>query len=258
MDSTEFAITFFTALTVMANAATLGLVGLALAARLTGPGRAPTRAWRRLRDDLTPPVALGLAALVAGVATAGSLYFSEGAGFIPCRLCWVQRGFMYPLVLVLALAALMTHRSPAGTPARWLRRLAVATAAVGGAVSVWHLLIERFPDLESATSCDISNPCSLVWFERLGFVTLPYMALSGFLLVVALTALAIFTSRPASGTHFSSSRQPPRPTRRGGGAGAPPPRPGGAPPPRGPPRRPRPPAGGRGPPSPPPPLRPPM
>jgi hypothetical protein len=41
-----------------------------------------------------------LAASVAIVATLGSLFMSEIAGFIPCRLCWVQRGFMYPLALV--------------------------------------------------------------------------------------------------------------------------------------------------------------
>jgi hypothetical protein len=69
--------------------------------------------------------ALGLAWLVAGVATVGSLWLSEGAGFPPCRLCWYQRGAMYPLVAVLGLAALRpTHRirplvspwSPSGPP----------------------------------------------------------------------------------------------------------------------------------------------
>ena len=31
------------------------------------------------------------------VAMAGSLYFSESANFVPCKLCWFQRIAMYPL-----------------------------------------------------------------------------------------------------------------------------------------------------------------
>ena len=48
----------------------------------------------RLFDGLVEQVresALWLAWLVAAVATAGSLYFSEIADYVPCRLCWFQR-----------------------------------------------------------------------------------------------------------------------------------------------------------------------
>ena len=48
---------------------------------------------------------LYLAWVVALVATLGSLYFSEVRGFVPCVLCWFQRIAMYPLVLVLGVAA---------------------------------------------------------------------------------------------------------------------------------------------------------
>ena len=55
-----------------------------------------------------------LAAVVAVVATAGSLYFSEVADFVPCRLCWFQRICMYPLVAVLVVGAMLRDRN-----ARW-------------------------------------------------------------------------------------------------------------------------------------------
>jgi disulfide bond formation protein DsbB len=172
---TDLAITFFTLLTLLANAATLGIAGTAGAARLIGwPGA--RRAWARLHREVAGS-AVGLAWLVAAVAMSGSLWFSEVAGFTPCRLCWAQRAFMYPLVAVLAVAGLT--RRPA-----W-RVLALAMATVGAVIAVYHVLVERFPTLESST-CDPTNPCSLVWFERLGFVTLPYMALSGFALIGAL------------------------------------------------------------------------
>lgn len=48
--------------------------------------------------------ALHLAWLVAIIATGGSLYMSEILLWEPCKLCWVQRIFMYPLVLLLGIA----------------------------------------------------------------------------------------------------------------------------------------------------------
>ncbi len=51
------------------------------------------------------PAGLWLAFAVALTATAGSLYFSEVAGFPPCALCWYQRIAMYPQVIILGVAA---------------------------------------------------------------------------------------------------------------------------------------------------------
>ena len=55
-----------------------------------------------------------LSFLVAAGATAGSLYFSEVANFVPCRLCWFQRTAMYPLSVILLVAAIRRDRG-----ARW-------------------------------------------------------------------------------------------------------------------------------------------
>ena len=47
---------------------------------------------------------LQFALFVAMSATLGSLFFSEIAKFTPCKLCWFQRIFMYPQVLILGIA----------------------------------------------------------------------------------------------------------------------------------------------------------
>ena len=39
--------------------------------------------------------------LIASVSTLGSLFFSEIMEFAPCALCWYQRIFMFPLVILL-------------------------------------------------------------------------------------------------------------------------------------------------------------
>lgn len=168
---------FLALLAVAAQVMVVATVVLLVGARTSS---ALTRARERVVAEVGPQ-ALGLGAAVAAVCTAGSLYLSEIAGFPPCRLCWYQRGAMYPLVLLLGVAAVTRfHR---------IRPFAAALAALGACVSIYHLLVERYPSLESA-SCDPENPCSIIWVRRFGHLTIPAMALSGFALVLALLALA--------------------------------------------------------------------
>ena len=161
---------FFSVLAVVALAGAV----LLLAARLIG-SRVPLL---REFEATIAPSAVWLAWLVAATAMAGSLYFSEVVHLRPCRLCWYQRFAMYPLVLALAGYAL--------TKNRWFRRYARVGAGVGIAISTWHYLVEWFPSLEPSNVCEIANPCTTVWFRRMGFVTIPFMALSGFLAITFL------------------------------------------------------------------------
>jgi disulfide bond formation protein DsbB len=140
----------------------------------------PRARWPMELLAAVQPVALVVAAAVAIVATLGSLYYSEVANFPPCRLCWFQRIGMYPLAVILPIAAWRRDRS-----VRWY---ALPLAVGGGLVSVYHVLIERYPSLESG-SCDPTNPCSIIWVERLGYLTIPTMALSGFALIAVLLSL---------------------------------------------------------------------
>lgn len=118
---------------------------------------------------------LAIAAAVAVGATAGSLYFSEVADFVPCDLCWVQRIFMYPLAFILPIAAVRRQRE--------IALYGIVLAGVGLLVSLYHIQIQIWPD--QATSCDPFNPCSGKYVEALGFATIPQMAGLSFVLVIA-------------------------------------------------------------------------
>lgn len=180
--------TFFALLALLVNVITLVVVGL-LVARPSGARLVLQRA-----RDAARVHGVGAAAAVTGTATLGSLYYSEIVGFIPCRLCWFQRIFMYPLAVILTVALVRHLRSLRGgaapdTPARtdvW--RYAVPLAVVGLPISIWHWLIERFPGLESG-ACDPIAPCSAIYVERFGFVSLPWMAGTGFAFVLAVALL---------------------------------------------------------------------
>jgi disulfide bond formation protein DsbB len=161
---------------VFALVGILVLIWLALlfvASRLSG---SVAVSYDRTRARLSP-LALTGAWAVATLAMAGSLYFSEVANYTPCTLCWYQRIAMYPLVLILGIAAI---RRDSG-----IRLYAIPLAGVGAAIAAYHYLLEWFPQIDTG-ACTVGIPCTQVWFREFGFVSLPLLALVAFLLVIAL------------------------------------------------------------------------
>jgi disulfide bond formation protein DsbB len=123
--------------------------------------------------------------VVASVATGGSLFYSEVAGFIPCEFCWFQRVLMYPLsILTLLIAARGDNRA-----ARYLIPLPV----VGAGTSIYHMLIERDVIKEpKACSTLIPGGCGANWIANhsFGYLTVPTLALTAFLLLIGFLVLA--------------------------------------------------------------------
>jgi disulfide bond formation protein DsbB len=161
------------------------LVGLAAAAGARGP-------LRGLRTALWG-YELWAAFVVAAIATGGSLFFSEIAHFVPCELCWFQRICMYPLSIVTLLVAVRgDHRV-----ARYLLPLPV----VGAGVSVYHLLVENGV-VEQAKACLASAPggCATKWIDEFGWMTIPTLALTAFVLLTGFFVLAASGSDDAPTT----------------------------------------------------------
>lgn len=121
--------------------------------------------------------------LVAAIATGGSLFFSEVASFVPCELCWFQRICMYPLSILLLFLAV--HRD--NRAARYL----FVFPLVGGGISIYHLLVENHV-VAQASACLVSAPggCATKWIDEFGFMTIPTLALTGFVLLIEFLVLA--------------------------------------------------------------------
>lgn len=177
--STDTVTTFFALLAFACNAFVL----LAVALWCLRRGRPVL--WCEF-VDLIGPSALTLAAFVAVVATLGSFYLSEVAHFVPCKLCWYQRIGMYPLAVILVIAAVRKD---------WrVWPYTVALAALALPISIYHVLLEHYPALESG-ACDLNNPCSIVWVRHFGVVTIPYMAASAFAAIAVAVGLAAAWNR---------------------------------------------------------------
>ena len=139
---------------------------------------------------LTRDNRLYLTWLVALAATLGSLYFSEVRGFRPCVLCWYQRIAMYPLAVILGIAALNSDLK--------VRRYVLPLAAVGWVVALiqnledWNVI----PTLKACSALVDPTvvPCNTPWpiwgagaLSGLNPVlTIPVLSMIAFTLIIAL------------------------------------------------------------------------
>ena len=128
-----------------------------------------------------------LAFAVALVATIGSLYYSEVKGFVPCELCWYQRILMYPLTAITLVGILHGNRR--------LPDYVLPFSVVGLAVSTYHLLLQH-GIITHTGACASGIPCNGRYVNYFGFVTIPLMALTAFLLI---TAAMLWTRRAENG-----------------------------------------------------------
>jgi disulfide bond formation protein DsbB len=117
-----------------------------------------------------------VALLAAMIATAGSLFFSEVLGWIPCELCWYQRILMYPLTVILSIGILRGDRK------MYLYALPLALAGIG--VSLYHYLVVML--IVPPPACTGAIPCAFDYINipgALSFVKVPFLALTAFSII---------------------------------------------------------------------------
>ncbi|MEW9670926.1 disulfide oxidoreductase [Ammoniphilus sp. 3BR4] len=124
---------------------------------------------------------LYLAWLVSVIALAGSLYFSEIMRFEPCKLCWFQRIFMYPLVILLGIA---TYKNDHG-----IIPYAKTLSIIGIGISLFHYAQQKVPAMQEILPCTQGVPCSGQYINWLGFITIPFLAFIGFVLIAVLLSI---------------------------------------------------------------------
>jgi disulfide bond formation protein DsbB len=128
-----------------------------------------------LRDANASDAPIYAAWVVALVATVGSLFFSEVMLLPPCVLCWYQRIAMYPLVVILGVGIILGDRR--------VKFYALPVALAGLVVAVYHNLLYYGILPESIAPCTQGISCTSVQLEWLGFITIPLMSLTAFVLI---------------------------------------------------------------------------
>lgn len=117
-----------------------------------------------------------LAFLAALISTLGSLYYSEIRGFEPCKFCWFQRIFMYPQVILLGFALWRRHYI--------MRLYGLILSAIGAIIALNHVILQHTgTSILPCSAIGQSVSCSKVFVVHLGYITIPMMALTGFVLM---------------------------------------------------------------------------
>jgi disulfide bond formation protein DsbB len=125
--------------------------------------------------------------LVATISTMGSLFFSHVMEFAPCILCWYQRIFLFPLVILLAMGLFPFDRN--------VVRYALPLAAAGWLTALYHSLMYAGIIPESIQPCSRGVSCTEKYIELFGFITIPMLSLLSFTTIIG---LLIFLKRRKS------------------------------------------------------------
>ena len=123
--------------------------------------------------------ALLLSFLLALTATVGSLVYSEIAGYEPCSLCWYQRIFLYPQVILLGMALMKNDDS--------LLKSSLVFSLIGGIIAIYHTLLQFSGSLLPCPAGGVS--CAQRLFIKFGYLTIPTLSLTIFAALVVLLLL---------------------------------------------------------------------
>lgn len=165
-------------LTLLAN---LGLVLFFLLFSLKGVGLFKSL-WKKTFLFLEQKAIL-FSFIVSLSATLGSLYLSEIAHFEPCKLCWFQRIFMYPLPIILGVALYKNLKE--------VRDFVLPLSVIGGLIAIYHYYFQISGNpLIPCSAVGFSVSCSQRFFTHFGYITIPWMSFSAFLMVSVLMKLA--------------------------------------------------------------------
>ena len=116
--------------------------------------------------------AIPISFLVVFLATSGSLYYSEIAKFIPCDLCWFQRIFIYPQVILLGLAWIKKENR--------ITDYSLILIIIGTLISLYHNYI--YYSATPSNVCSIVAPCTQQYVVGFTYITIPLLALITFVL----------------------------------------------------------------------------
>ena len=116
--------------------------------------------------------------MIALLATAGSLFFSYIMEFAPCVLCWYQRIFLFPLVVVLARGLFPFDRR--------VVRYALPLAALGWLVAAFHNLVYAGVVPESLQPCAKGVSCTEEYLSLFGVLSIPVLSQLAFTALVGI------------------------------------------------------------------------
>lgn len=115
------------------------------------------------------------------VAILGSLYFSDIKGYAPCVLCWYQRICMYSMFPMIVTALWRKEDK--------IYQYTLPISILGALIALYHNLLYKGV-IKNEEFCTGGISCTSKYVEYLGFITIPFMALTGFVVIITLSLIS--------------------------------------------------------------------
>ena len=140
--------------------------------------------WGRKIETFFGKNAVWFAFLIAAGSVAGSLFYSQVAHFEPCLLCWIQRAFLYTEAVILFVAIMARRDEFRRKYGGFVRRITLWLSVIGAPVAAYHVYLQ-LSGINALLPCSAVGPsCELVYFIQYGYVTIPTMSLTAFVLII--------------------------------------------------------------------------
>lgn len=115
-------------------------------------------------------------------AMIGSLLYSNIIGFPPCELCWFQRIFLYPQVLLSLIAFIKKDLN--------IVMYLLPLSILGAAVSFFHSLVQMGIGSSILGGCvAVGGECAKVYVKAYNYITIPFMSFTIFAYLIAITII---------------------------------------------------------------------
>ena len=112
-----------------------------------------------------------------------SLFYSEIVGYPACELCWIQRIFLYPQIVLFGLGLYKKDKT--------IIDYSLVFAILGSITSLYHIYIENGGS--SGLGCAVLDPnkanevsCAIRYIYEFGYITIPVMCLTLSLFIITL------------------------------------------------------------------------
>lgn len=122
--------------------------------------------------------------IISLVALVSSLFYSNVVNLPACELCWWQRIFLYPQVILFAIALYNEKVKKVQDDMVFLYSLMLSL--IGGGIALFQYYGQMFNPGFLASCVAQGVSCSQIFFVSFGYITIPMMSLTAYLFLVLL------------------------------------------------------------------------
>lgn len=135
--------------------------------------------WSKTFLSLTGKFGLWVSFFISLFGTLLSLYYSEVLHVLPCGLCWLQRVFLYPQVILFGMALWKE-----GGEEKRIADYAIGLSFAGACIALYHHYLQMGGSKLAPCISSLVSDCSTPTLMEFGYITYPFLSFLSFALII--------------------------------------------------------------------------